>query len=305
MEWLRSVQQGWRESGGIGAANETETVCNNYRGSRAKEEKKGKGEGRNGRATGEGVRRDRERSVSADRKRKRRGRKERRAARDDEKFDRTQRAHCTVVHPLRLPPPLRPIHPIIPPALYDQSILFYTASHETSRPDGSTVPILVLFLFLSFPSAIADAACLRLLFTHHFSTMPRNSFVHVGFSFPIEHPGRSSSPSGRAARFLLARLREKCSQSERRFVSARSNGGGSFENEFLCARRGPPPRSFLLWHFLVPWFCIREYIFRLRSLTLLFPRNGVYIGGYVYLFYVLQHKNRIFIWHWYCMKVEY
>lgn len=143
------------------------------------------------------------------------------------------------------PPPPRPIHPIIPPALYDQSILFYTASHETSRPDGSTVPILLLFLFLPFPSAIADAACLRLLFSHHFSTVPRNSFVHVGFSFPIEHPpARWGGQFG--SYFRIPRLREKSSQSERRFVSARSNGGGPFENEFLYARRGSPPRPFLL-----------------------------------------------------------
>lgn len=73
-------------------------------------------------------------------------------------------------------PPPRPIHPIIPPALYDQSILFYTASHETSRPYGSTVRSILL-------SFSCNAACNALAASPLPHRIPsRNS------------PGFSSSP---------------------------------------------------------------------------------------------------------------
>ena len=173
------------------------------------------------------------------------------------------------------PPPPRPIHPIIPPALYDQSILFYTASHETSRPDGSTVPIL-RFLFLSFPSAIADAACLRLLFSHHFSTMPRNSFVLAGFSFPNEHPGRSSSPVGENS-VLTSEFQD--------FAKNQPIGAsfcfGSVERwavrkrVSLSSSRFPSTPLLARSYYNISWFrwfCIREYVFRLSIVgTILNP----------------------------------
>ena len=90
-------------------------------------------------------------------------------------------------------------------------------------------------------------------------------------------------PSGRT-RFLLqnSKTSRKTSQSERRFVSVRSNGG-PFENEFLYPRRGSPP----LPSSLVPIITFlgfggsvsesTSFVYRslVRSLTLLFPRNGV------------------------------
>lgn len=129
---------------------------------------------------------------------------DREAARDDEKFDRTQRAQCTVVHPPpppSTPPPTRPIHPIIPPALYDQSILFYTASHETSRPR---------WLDRSFDAPTLSPATADALAgppSHPrappFATEPRrNSFAFdVGFSFPIERP-----PALHRSYFRISRL---------------------------------------------------------------------------------------------------
>lgn len=81
-------------------------------------------------------------------------------------------------------PPPRPIHPIIPPALYDQSILFYTASHETSRPYGSTVLSILL-------SSSCNRRCTRSLSSFHTASCshripsPESS---PGFSFSIEPP---------------------------------------------------------------------------------------------------------------------
>lgn len=89
-------------------------------------------------------------------------------------------------------PPPRPIHPIIPPALYDQSILFYTASHETSRPYGSTVRFHPPLFLLQPPMQLPTSP---LPTQRASSSAPQNSFrTPPGFSFSIEPTTHLSSP---------------------------------------------------------------------------------------------------------------
>lgn len=105
----------------------------------------------------------------------------REGARDDEKFDRTQRAQCIVVHP----PPSGSDPPHNPPALYDQSILFYIVSRETSRPRwfdsfGATLSSMV--------AAVAEPSGFRKFFRIR---PPRRSRGERPMAFLLTIPRRS------------------------------------------------------------------------------------------------------------------